>query len=398
MKVFTFTLILIFGLLSGCSSTTEAQTNEPDPMEWVTYEAADGPGQGKYIVLVSGDEEYRSEEALPQLAKILTFRHGFKTTVLFAQDPAMPGIVDPNYLNNIPGLEMLEDADLMVLFTRFRALPDEQMTHIQDYLMEGNPIIGIRTSTHAFETQDTSMQWKKWSPDFREAYLSSPSSTSWTRWSNFYKDESSAWDGGFGRLVLGENWVNHHGHHKHQSTRGLIADGARDHPITRGLEDGDIWGPTDVYGIRLPMQEAVTPIILGQVINRAGEFDENDPYFGLRPTDSEVATTNPRSRREYNPNDPMMPIAWTKSYQLPGGQAGMSFTSTIGASTDMANEGVRHLFVNAAYYLLDMEVPAEANVDIVGEFNPSAYNFHSDEYWEEQNIEISGYAYEESGD
>src|SRR5438105_13542708 len=98
----------------------------------VTYEGSAGPGKGKHIVLVSGDEEYRSEEALPQLGKILAVRHGFKCTVLFAIDPN-DGTINPN-VSNIPGLEALDTADLMVIFTRFRDLPDEQMKHIVDYL------------------------------------------------------------------------------------------------------------------------------------------------------------------------------------------------------------------------------------------------------------------------
>src|SRR3954462_4446798 len=85
------------------------------------YEGGDGPGKGKYIVLVSGDEEYRSEEALPQLGKILAKRHGFRCTVLFAIDPA-DGTINPN-VSNIPGLEALDSADLTVIFTRFRDLP-----------------------------------------------------------------------------------------------------------------------------------------------------------------------------------------------------------------------------------------------------------------------------------
>src|SRR5437660_617455 len=85
---------------------------------WLTFEGGEGPGKGKHVVLVSGDEEYRSEEALPQLAKILSRRHGFKCTVLFAIDPKT-GTIDPNK-SNIPGLEALDRADLMVLFTRFR--------------------------------------------------------------------------------------------------------------------------------------------------------------------------------------------------------------------------------------------------------------------------------------
>ncbi len=376
MKASVFALLFALGTFWGCTSAPETQPesmNEAAPVEWVTYEETAGAGTGKHIVLVSGDEEYRSEEALPQLARILAERHGFTCTVLFAQDPAHPGVIDPNYVNNIPGLEALAEADLMVLFTRFRDLPDEQMTHFQNYLMNGKPLVAIRTATHAFNVQDSTSQWY--------------------HWGNYFKDETSAWDGGFGRLVLGEKWHTHHGHHKHQSARGLIAPGAQDHPITYGLADGDLWGPTDVYGVRLPMPDGVTPLIMGQVINRAGEYDETDPFFGMRPTDSEVAQTNPASEG-YNPNDPMMPIAWTKPYQLPDGQSGKAFTSTIGSATDMANAGVRRLMVNAVYHMLGLDVPEQANVDLVGDYQPSAYSFQSDEYWTEKNLQVADYVVE----
>src|SRR3954451_3120306 len=100
---------------------------------WVAYEGGDGPGKGKHIVLISGDEEYRSEEGLPQLAKILARRHGFTCTVLFAIDPR-DGTINPNVRDNIPGLEALKSADLLVLFTRFRDLPDDQMKRVVDYI------------------------------------------------------------------------------------------------------------------------------------------------------------------------------------------------------------------------------------------------------------------------
>src|SRR5262249_19785995 len=131
----------------------------------VVYQGASGAGTGKHVVLISGDEEYRSEEALPQLGKILATQHGFKCTVLFAIDdgreiPAAggkapklvrtaAGTINPN-VSNIPGLEVLETADLMVIFTRFRDLPDEQMRHIVHYLDAAKPVVGIRTATHAF--------------------------------------------------------------------------------------------------------------------------------------------------------------------------------------------------------------------------------------------------------
>src|SRR5881409_3694509 len=92
------------------------------PSPWVVYEGGDGPGKGKHVVLVSGDEEYRSEEALPQLGRILARHHGFKCTVLFAIDPK-DGSINPNVKDNIPGLEALRTADLMIIFTRMRNLP-----------------------------------------------------------------------------------------------------------------------------------------------------------------------------------------------------------------------------------------------------------------------------------
>ena len=375
MKVHIITsLIIVSHVFLGCTPAPDpdALTSSTDePPTSVTFEGTEGPGQGTHIVLVAGDEEYRSEEALPQLAQILSHYHGFTSTVLFAQDPDDPGRIDPNNSHHIPGLESLESADLMVIFTRFRALPDESMSHIQQYLMEGKPVIGIRTATHAFEFND--------------------STSAWNHWSNSFRDETSPWHDGFGRLVLGERWHTHHGHHKHQSSRGLIAPTGENHPVANGINDGDIWGSTDVYGLRFPLAEGVTPIILGQVINREDEYDENDVNYGMKPTDSEVATVNPATSTPYNPNDPMMPLAWTKPYQLPDGQPGMAFTSTIGSSTDMESEGVRRLFVNAVYYLLGMDVPEAATVDIVGTYNPTAYNFHSDEYWVEKNLRVSDY-------
>src|SRR5258708_24653725 len=94
--------------------------------QWLTFPGKDGPGKGKHIVLVSGDEEYRSEEVMPQLAKILSERNGFNCTVLFELDPAN-GQIDPNQHDNIPGLEALDSDDLMIILTRFRALPDGHM-------------------------------------------------------------------------------------------------------------------------------------------------------------------------------------------------------------------------------------------------------------------------------
>jgi type 1 glutamine amidotransferase len=297
---------------------------------WIVFEGGEGPGRGKHIVLISGDEEYRSEEALPQLAKILSKHHGFKCTVLFAIDPKT-GVVNPIQKDNIPGLESLKTADLMIIFTRFRDLPDEQMQHIVDYVESGRPIIGIRTATHAFDIRRGKTYAK-------------------------YGYNNKDWDGGFGRQVLGETWINHHGQHGRQSTRGIIANGMQGHPIVRGIEDGEIWGPTDVYGVRLPLPGDSKPVVLGQVLT--GMKKDDQPLQGAK-------------------NDPMMPIAWIKSYVGKDGKTSRVFTSTIGASQDLQSEGVRRMFVNACYWALRMEeqLPEKAKVDLIGEYEPSPFAF-----------------------
>jgi len=310
---------------------------------WVSYDGYRGPGKGKHIVLVSGDEEYRSEEALPQLGKILARRHGFRCTVLFAIDPGTGGI-NPDRTDNIPGLEALDSADLMIIATRFRNLPNEQMKHIHDYVQSGRPIIGLRTATHAFNfPEDSTSEYRR------------------------YGWRSKSWDGGFGRQVLGETWVSHHGHHAVQSTRGLIVPSMKDHPILRGCDD--IWGPTDVYTVTLPLPGDSQPLVMGQVLT------------GMKPDDPPVTgeyvrkTRNGEQRK--TPNDPMMPVAWIKSYKGDTGKTSRIFTTTMGAATDIESEGVRRMIVNAVYWGLGMEdhIPPRTDVELVGTYNPTFFGF-----------------------
>lgn len=313
--------ISIVALLLAVFTARSVQADDP----WVVFEGGDGPGEGMHIVLVSGDEEYRSEETLPQLGRILAQHHGFRCTVLFAVDPET-GFIDPMNQNNIPGLEALDDADLMIIFTRFRNLPDDQMRHIVDYVNSGRPIIGLRTSTHGFKI-----------PGGRT-----------------YSSYDFRGDKAIGRQVLGETWAGHHGHHGHESSRGLVAESMRDHPIVRGIADGDIWGPTDVYGVHLPLPETCIPLVMGQVLTGMNADDE--PVEGAK-------------------NDPMMPIAWTNTYTTESDARARVFCTTMGASQDFASEGLRRLLVNASYWCLGMEekIPESAVVDIVGDFDPSPF-------------------------
>ncbi len=297
--------------------------------DWVVYEGQKGPGHAKHIVFLSGDEEYRSEESLPMLAKILAVRHGFKCTVLFAINPA-DGTIDPLTLTNIPGMQALDSADLCVMSLRFRELPDEQMQHFVDYLNSGKPVIALRTSTHAF---------------MYERNKQSP----FARWDWRNKD----WPGGFGQQVLGETWVSHHGDHGKESTHGVINESFKEHPILRGVKD--LWCPTDVYTVSHLPPDA-TALVWGQVLS------------GMKRTDPAV---------EGAKNNPMMPLAWLRNYSGERGKTSKIFATTMGAAVDLENEGLRRLLVNACYWAVGLEgkIPAKADVDYVGEYRPSWFGF-----------------------
>ena len=291
----------------------------------VVYQPKDGPGRGKHIVFLSGDEEYRSEEGLPMLAKILSQRHGFKCTVLFALDP--DGTINPDNQKSLPDAQALDSADAIVMLLRFRNWPDDAMKHFVDAYHRGVPIIGLRTATHSFQIKEGA-----------------------------YKDYSS-----FGKRVLGEQWVNHWGNHKKEATKGIIEPSAKDDPILRGVTD--VFGDSDVYEAYPPADAKI--LLRGQVLKGMKSDDPPASYKKKRATD----------KTEQDVNDPMMAIAWTRINKNDAGTENRCFCTTMGAATDLQNEGLRRLIVNAVYWDAGLEVPARADVNYVGQYKPSMYGF-----------------------
>lgn len=291
--------------------------------QWLTYPGGDGPGKGKHIVFVAAEESYRSEESMPLMARILSKYHGFKCTVLFAIDPA-DGTINPMVKDNIPGLEALDSADLLVAFFRWRELPDDQMKRIIDYTESGKPIIGIRNATHPFRYAKR--------PDSRYAK---------------YDSASRNPPGGWGRLVLGETWVSHYGKNLVESTRADAAPGMADHPILRGIPKS-FWIADDVYGISDSLHGDSTPLLLGQ------------PLAGWTPDDKPVAEKKP------------IPIAWTKTYTGASGIPARIFTSTMGHGDAFKIADFRRLLVNACYWCLKMEpqISPTSKVDLIGPYAP----------------------------
>ena len=290
---------------------------------WLDYPGKEGAGKGKHVVLIAGANEYNPEVGLPILGRILAGHHGFHATVLFTVNKE--GAVDPNENNNIPGLDALDDADLLIILCRFRELPDDQMKHLVDYVEAGKPVIGLRTATHSFQySAKSTSTYKKYT------------------WNN----KDSNFDGGFGRQVLGETWIRHHAPNGKTSTRALFAPGASSDPILRGIKDGEIWGTTGAYGIR-PLLPGCKPLLLAQVIE--GNKPDGKPAVGPL-------------------NDPMQIIAWTREYSVVPGKTGRAFTTTMGSAGDIQSEAFRRLIVNASYWAVGMEdkIPEKADVELVG--------------------------------
>lgn len=294
----------------------------------ITYDAKSGPGQGKHIVFVAGGEEYRSEEGLPMLAKILSQRHGFKCTMLFPM--AEDGTINPD-LSNLPGAKHLDTADGIVLGLRFRHWPDDQMKHFVDAVKRGIPIVGLRTSTHAF------------------------------RYGGRQETVYRAYNG-FGETVLGEEWISHWGENRRGATRGVIEPSAKGDPILRGVKD--IFGDSGAYEAH-PNPDA-TILVRAQVLAGMSPDDPPATYKKRRHSDN----------KEQGINDPMMAVAWKRIHTDKAGKKSRIFCTTMGAATDLESEGLRRLIVNAVYWGFGLEVPAKADVRYVDPYEPAAYAFN----------------------
>lgn len=305
------------GLLACCASLAAAA--EP-----LVYEGDAGPGVGKHLVFLAGDHEYRSEETLPALARVLAKRHGFRCTVLFTLDPESGDILPGS--NHMPGTEALADADLMVIFLRFQDFPPEQMQPIVDYLDRAGPVVGLRTATHAFNI---------------------PRESQFARFDHTFPGDE--FRGGFGRQVLGETWVSHYGQNHVMSTRLDLVPEQASHPVLRGVSDA--WVEAGGYWVD-PMPDS-TVLAMAQ------------PLQGMTPDAPPAEGKDP------------CPGAWVRSYQNAAGDSGRVFTTTYGASEDLRNEGFRRMMVNACFWAAGLEdaIAADADVDLVGPYAPTTFRF-----------------------
>ena len=306
---------------------TEGTTAQGDA--WLHYSGGEGPGEGKHIVLIAAEQEYRSEESMPMLARVLSTHHGFDCTVLFSVngkgevDPTMPApFEDKSQRHRIPGLEKLKSADCVIWLSRFMQLADDQKELFHDYFDSGKPLIALRTANHGF--------WggKPYTLDGKNVPL---------------------------RDLLGGTFQGHHGGWHREATRGVIVEQNQDHPILTGVQN--IFGTSDVYRChndKFPFPKDCVDLVLGQ------------PLVNLK----EDAAAN-------EDKEPL-PVAWTKTWRGNQGLESRIFHFTMGSAEDFENEGVRRLTINGVYWGLGLEdaIQAERSVEIVGNYKPKKAGFN----------------------
>lgn len=279
--------------------------------------------ESPHIVFVTGDEEYRSEESMPMLARIAARELGAQVSVCYSLDSA--GFIDPNNTESITGLEALEDADLMVLFTRFRKLPAAQRDFITAYAESGRPMVGFRTATHAFSYEDST--------------------------ASFYND---IWP----TRVFGQQWIVHHGHFEdgHDPLTSVTKPAETSHPILRGVDDFDAYSWLyHVDGGEWKLYGDSKPILNGHSLRSKQEANGKLADYPLD-----------------------QPVAWTKTYTGASGQAARVFFTTLGHPYDFKLEAMRRLAMQGVYWALNREneIPASGiNVEPEGTYSPNNSGF-----------------------
>jgi type 1 glutamine amidotransferase len=167
------------------------------------------------IVLVSGEFEYQSKVTLPAFKQFLETNYTFNCIYL-----------ERGKGNDIPGLEALDRADLVIFFIRRMTLPEEQLAKIKNHVESGRPLIALRTSSHAFEN------WKE-----------------------------------FDRQVLGGNYHNHFP--DKLTTTARINPSVSGHPILRDVA-GEFVAGGSLYKTS-PVSVNATVLLAGSVTNQPAE-------------------------------------------------------------------------------------------------------------------------------
>ena len=295
------------------------------------------------VLFLTGDHEYRSEESMPMIARLLQKTIDCEVEVGFSVDK--DGFVNPMQDDSVAGIERLDDADLMVLFYRYRRPTSDQFEHFLSYLKSGKPIVAFRTSTHAFR------------------FAEGEGMNEWG-FQNDPKAIHSLAGGEKVRELLGQSWITHHGHFddgKNPLTAVHINSDQSAHPILRGV------GAFEAYSWLYHVEGG-------------GDTVAGDPTFLLT---GRSLKSNKEMKGETDRYPLENPIAWTKSYQVEDGKEGKVFTTTLGHPYDFRLEPMRRIALQGILWALGREadIPADGvSVELDHPYEPNNSGFGDDAF------------------
>jgi hypothetical protein len=245
----------------------------------------------EHIVIIVGEGEYKAEETMPPVAETLRKEFGFDITYLEAPRQG-----------EIPNLDVIQDADLLLLYLRFRQPPNEQLKQLNEYFKAGKPAVALRTTSHAFWGFETKKTLEE-VDDFHEL--------------NTIEGEMIPERLGWFPPVFGGNYLTHPDHEDGMKT--IIPSKAVGHQILRGVPGFRTWGFGGTY-ISEPLAASTEVLILGKT--------------GDLPAD---------------------PVAWTNEYK-PGSRL---FYTSLGTPAHFEQKEFLNLLYNSIYWALDKKIPED---------------------------------------
>ena len=197
--------------------------------------SAAAPSEPRRVVILIGEDEYKTWETLPAFAERELAPRGYKVRVI-QQDTADK--------HRFPGLvEALTEADLLIVSVRRRSPPTDQLDAIRRHLGHGKPLLAIRTASHAFAVRGAD----------QEELAKHPERAEWLE---------------FDREVLGGNYSGHHG--AGPITTITLATGGENHPIAEGLEFGEWRSEASLYKSG-PIVAEARALLIGEIPGRPPE-------------------------------------------------------------------------------------------------------------------------------
>ena len=251
-----------------------------------------------HAVFVIGTPHYNPGQSMPKLAKEME-AFGFDTTVVSA-----PGNPERNKMG-IPGLEKLNSADVAIFYLRFLTLPKDQLKHVTDYLESGKPVVGFRTSTHAFA-------YPKSSPEAK-------------------------WNDGFGREALGSKYYIH----LQGQTEVSIAKSAAKHPILNGFDTSK---PVTASGTLYLVQPPKDATILLNGTGHSRKVGKATNAFGTHNLQKTMTEE----------------VAWVWENKW----GGRVFYTSIGHIGSFSDPNFVRLFVNGIHWAAGKTVPQKAKIQV----------------------------------